>query len=603
MKMVGTQAQELLVINPLLYSAEEKYIWIDESVDERRNAQCLFDYLLKRKIYVNGFVSKSKLLTGLKMYNKKILGSCMLNKKQLIFSDTYFRPYCSEKEFGIQNARIINPDLDKREIVIWGAGITGDKVYQILAENGYTVKFFIDSAITKRNTFKFGLPVYQPEYLEDFEEDIVVIEAMENWKLLDDSIKERKWKRFHFNFEALLEGIVCDVNGEKKSLFSLASFWMFNHFVDKKVYIYGNGAIEKEFAEYLGLMDYDFCGFLIDCDEEEANRCKYIEEILYEEGYYIWIYDKYKAEKLNELGLKWLEQWECNGYLWDVTSGRKQGLDINLGFTLVTESGYPGIVVYGRDRQADYKIAVIGGSTADGTVYSFKSWPQLLYEELCEDLKKDEITIYNCGVSGYTSGQELIKLVRDVLLLNPNMIIVYDGGNELNIDIEHPFAFSYAQKIYEFANEHMVKDSNAIFTDKVCEGVASKGNRFDGWLFNIRNMHAIAKEHNIRFFSFCQPILSCKEGKTEKEKNMLLSMQSGQADFQEKEYFRRCFMERKDIPNYIFNFTNIFDNVDDVFMDSCHVKNEEGNRIVAGKIKEVIYETVLKDIGYDISGV
>ena len=80
-------------------------------------------------------------------------------------------------------------------------------------------------------------------------------------------------------------------------------------------------------------------------------------------------------------------------------------------------------------------------------------------------------------------------------------------------------------------------------------------------------------------------------------------MQSGQADFQEKEYFRRCFMERKDIPNYIFNFTNIFDNVDDVFMDSCHVKNEEGNRIVAGKIKEVIYETVLKDIGYDISGV
>ena len=37
------------------------------------------------------------------------------------------------------------------------------------------------------------------------------------------------------------------------------------------------------------------------------------------------------------------------------------------------------------------------------------------------------MTLWNGGISGYTSTQELIKLLRDVLGLNPDMIIVYDG--------------------------------------------------------------------------------------------------------------------------------------------------------------------------------
>lgn len=598
--MVGKEAEQLLIINPLLYSVTDRYIWIDESLGERRNAQCLFDYLLRKKIYVKGFASSAPRLIGLKMYNKEIVDISIQDKSKTVFFDTNFRSYHTLVKHSMQKARIVNPHLIQKDIVIWGAGITGEKVYQILVENGFTVKCFVDSEIKKQGTLKFGLPVYQPEYLENYADDCAVIEALEKWKDLDDGIRERKWHRFYFSYETLLPDITCNADGVEKKLFSLSTFWIFNHFAGKKVFIYGSGVIEREFAEYLQLMDYNFSGFLIDQDEDDNDIiCRYVEEILYDEGYYIWIYDKSRAGKLVELGLKCLEQWECNGFpSWDITISREQGLDINLGFTFLTDDKYPGIVIHGEDKEEDYKIAILGASTAESKLYSFRSWAQLLYEELCDCLFDNTLTIYNGSVSGYTSGQELIKLIRDIIPLKPNMIIVYDGGNEFGKDIGHPFSFSYAKEVYEFARKHMEEDDYTNFSKEVYTGIDTGLNEFDGWLLNIRHMHAIAADHDIKFFSFCQPVLGCKDGITYEEKNMLLSLPGEVADaYMHKEsIFKKHLAKEENIPEYIYNITNAFDGIDDVYMDSCHVKNEKGNRIIANKIKEVIYPEILKDM-------
>ena len=42
-------AEELLVLNPLLYDDLEKYIWIDDSYEAHCNAQILFHYLLQKR--------------------------------------------------------------------------------------------------------------------------------------------------------------------------------------------------------------------------------------------------------------------------------------------------------------------------------------------------------------------------------------------------------------------------------------------------------------------------------------------------------------------------------------------------------------------------
>lgn len=590
------EAQELLVINPLLYSNYDKYIWIDDSLEECRNAQCLFDLLLRRNIYIKGFASKSSSLIGLKMYNKIIVNIDLLEESQIVFYDTDFRLYkANTRPERVKKARIVNTNIIKKDIIIWGSGITGEKACQILAENGICVKCFIDSDKEKQDTYKCDLPVYAPKYLENHEnnkKEVIIIEALEQWKRLDDMIAENKWERYHFSFGPLLPDITYEADGVEKNLFKLSSFWMFHRFVNKRVYIYGNGTAEKEFAKYLRLMDYDFAGFLISEDEENKDdTLKYIEEILYEENFYIWIYEKDKVKKLQELGLQCLIEWEFNGIPWDITINRRGGLDVSLGYTTWADSKYPGIVVYGEEKENDYKIAILGSSTSEGLRYPFKSWPELLFD----GLKENRITVYNGGVSGYTSGQELIKMIRDILPLKPDMIIVYDGANDLNTDTRYPFAFPYAMQIYDFAKGHLAGN---LMDDKmkiVSKGTRSAADRFEEYLNNIRNMHAVAEENNIKFFSFCHPVLSCKKGKTIAEKNILLSMPADQIDFWVTRYFRENFELEKDIPDYFYDFTGIFDNTDDVFIDVCHV-NEKGNRIIANRVKAVIYDTILQDI-------
>lgn len=586
------EAQELLIIHPSMCGNSDKYIWIDESVEERRNAQCLFDLLLREKIYVKGFASRSPALIGLKLYNKMIVDMSSLKETQLVFSDSHFRPYTSCLESRIQKARIINPQIKGKDIFIWGAGITGEKVFQILSEGGFPVRGFIDSGQEKWGTEKCNLSVNAPAYLEQQEKEYVVVEALENWKDVDTKLKKEGRERFRFCFEPLLDDICCYENGRKRKLFRLSNFWMFHRFAGKRIYIYGNGAAEKAFAEYLKLMDYHFCGFLSDGDSDNTDgTCHYIEEIWYEDNFYIWIYDKGRAEKLEEMGLQCLVQWECNEFPWDITRNRKEGLDVNLGYTSLADSAYPGMTVYGENREENYKIAVLGGSTSDGILYRFPSWPEFLYE----DFRQMGVTVYNGAVSGYTSGQELFKLIRDILPLKPDMVIVYDGCNDLNGDTGHPFSFAYSKAVFDFAKDHMEKEASPEYTQKVCEGVDAGLSRFEQYLCNIRNMHAIATEHEMKFFGFCQPVLSCKEGKSAEEKNILLSMPSGRVDFWITDYFRKDLEARTDLPGYLYDLTGAFDKVDDVYMDVCHV-NEKGNRIIAGRIKEIIYDTVVRDI-------
>lgn len=589
------EAKEFLVPNPLLYSDLEKYIWISDSFTEYRKAQTLFLYLLRKGIYINGFATETKTLFGLKMYNKKICDRGSLNPETtVVFYDRWFDFSETDLSDKGQLARIINPDFKDGEIVIWGSGITGENAYKVLMRHGFRVKFFVDSNKELAGTSKCGLTVYSPDKLNEIEEEIVVIEALEKWKLLDDSIKGRYRNRFYHRLYSVRCDITCCIDGVERKVFCLAEYWMFHRFLNRKVYIYGNGGIEREFARYLKLMDYNFGGFLIDGNEIKSGKdsdesvTKYVEDIVYEDDYYIWVDKKEKVERLKELGLRYFSEYECNGYVWDITIGKEQ-LDINLGHNYIADSKYPGIMVYGEERETDYKIAVLGGSTTDGAMYPFKPWAKLLYEELGQK----DVTVYNGGVRGYTSGQELIKLIRDILPLKPDMVIVYDGVNEVNTNTRFPFSFEYSYKVFEYANMHLEDDYIVDNTKEVCQGVEveCKMDCFDNWLCNMQSMYALTEQRNIKFFCFCQPWLPSKKDKTEKDKNILLSMSGVVLDSLLNKSFRSHLEQRSSIPEYIYDLSHIFDGKD-VYMDLCHVW-EEGNRVIAGEIKKVIQPAIV----------
>ena len=60
--------------------------------------------------------------------------------------------------------RIINPNIDKKDVVIWGAGVTGKYACKILVENGIRVKCFVDSNKKAEDTEKCGLQICSPEH-------------------------------------------------------------------------------------------------------------------------------------------------------------------------------------------------------------------------------------------------------------------------------------------------------------------------------------------------------------------------------------------------------------------------------------------------------
>lgn len=607
--MLNVVAEEFLVMNPLLNSNMDLYIWISDSLEEHEMAQKLFDYLMKRNIYIKGFATNKKLLLPLKMYNKKIYDIDKLDEKHsVILHDSYiYVSYfeCLDRNIidQAQRARVINTNInmEKDNFVIWGSGKTGEHVCKILKSMGAQIKCFIDSNRTLDGTVKCGISIHTSDYLNQFDGNITIIEAMEKWQELDKSIQGKYEKRFHFSLYrgSVNDQVTCMENGIEKGIFCLAGFWMLEYIGSRRVYIYGIGDVEKEFAKYLKLLDFDFAGFLIDSVDEQGDKVvneancpvKYVEEIIYEENSYIWVHDKKRLHKLRDLGLNYYTDYIHPDYMTDITMGRKVLLDVNLAHNYFSESKYPGICVYGKEKEDDYKIVVLGGSTTDGALYPFKSWPELLSEEL------EGVTIYNGGVCGYTSGQELIKLVRDMLLLKPNMIIVFDGFNDLCMLQPYPFSSAYLEKVFDFAKAHLEGDEEDHYIDgnpsPVCKGLVPQMSNFDLWMSNVESMYAIALERNIKFFCFCQPISVNKKGKTLWEKNLLISLPGNQVENYATNAFGKKLANLAEIPDYIYDLSHIFDGEEDVYMDVIHAW-EKGNRIIAKEIKKIILPQLYK---------
>lgn len=110
---------------------------------------------------------------------------------------------------------------------------------------------------------------------------------------------------------------------------------------------------------------------------------------------------------------------------------------------------------------------------------------------------------------------------------------------------------------------------------------------FEAWLSNIRTMYAVIKEKNIIFHSFCQPMLDSKIGKTDTEKNMLLSAYSLTITNLVNGSFRKRICQSAELPVYIHDLSHIFDKETDIYKDYCHVW-EKGNQIIAREITKII---------------
>lgn len=584
------EEENAVVPNELLYGDENKYIWFDGDEEQQTEAQSLFGYLLQRKIYVRGFVVSYEPEEGMKMFNKPFFNIHSLDSnKDMVIVDRYY----PKEEYGnCVEAKKLNPFISERDnIIIWGVGRNGKSILAELEKQEMkdNVVCFIDSNDAVREKLvKYGeKPILEPEVLNDVENDVVIIEALEDWESVDEKLRsEARFRRYHYTID---RDRTIYPNGD----LSYSPFFAIDRIEEiytllgsRRIYVYGTGIRAEALVDYILLLDGDCGGILVDADEldkmegAEATAFNIIENIIYEDNYWIWIMDESKKgrRKLKELGV--------DKYAYPRMSRNEYFLDVNLGFSWIKNEKC-GIAVYGKEKTESYKIATLGGSTTDDTLELFPSWPEILHDHI----DREDVVIYNAGCVGYPSSLEFLKLVRDILSLKPDMVISYSGFNDSYLDhVQFPYSCGNMLGIYEAAQRHN-KSSDISGQREIIRGIPMKGDRFDHWLMNMEHMYAVTKIHGISFYGFLQPMLASKKEKTRREKNMLLSRRlkdygkKRTLDMHADNKFRDYIWERNVLATheYMYDLSHIFDDVSDVYEDSCHVY-EKGNRIIASEI-------------------
>lgn len=261
-----------------------------------------------------------------------------------------------------------------------------------------------------------------------------------------------------------------------------------------------------------------------------------------------------------------------------------------LGKTRIDEDGNPELVIFSGEKQEGgqaeglpLRILILGGSTSDPYYGNMKSWPEYLYEKLSTMRIRCEVIA--AGMATYDSFRELKKLIRDGVLLNPDIVISYSGFNEGLYNIsEYPFSLKGDEIIAEhIVNNHIAKhDTGAgIFDLKhVSMGMKDKRTVFRRWYDNERIMHGICSGLGVSFIAALQPVKHTKH-------NESLPLYREAA----------LFFQKHETPSWMRDMTSIFDNMQDVYADSCHVY-EEGNRKIAQFFLREVLE-IIKERGGD----
>jgi lysophospholipase L1-like esterase len=122
-------------------------------------------------------------------------------------------------------------------------------------------------------------------------------------------------------------------------------------------------------------------------------------------------------------------------------SGDSNGLE--KPFWLMTdEQGFPPVARMGHhyvvQKPADvFRVIMLGGSTVEGIgvsspLESLPSKLQLLLEREFPHSSK-RIEVINAGISGFSSDQEYLFLIADLLRYEPDLVIAYDGWNDAHL--------------------------------------------------------------------------------------------------------------------------------------------------------------------------
>jgi len=277
--------------------------------------------------------------------------------------------------------------------------------------------------------------------------------------------------------------------------------------------------------------------------------------------------------------------------------------------------GFRGPAVPGPKPPGRVRVAVIGGSAAFGTGASSDAvtFPARLEAALRTQTGRD-VEVVNAGPPAYVSGQELARLTFEVLDLEPDIAVVYDGFNDLNSALlfdprpGYPSNFSWLERAVHFNSfRHLlayrvelgVQESGLGLWARRLRGVrdglplaapAADPEIIDTYRRNLDRMVTLLQARGIRVICVFQPTLVAKRRRTAADDGVLVYM-----DRRHPGYTRRFgdwlpgavgAMRRVASARGVtlVDLSNVFDDTaDTIFFDTAHV-TDRGNALIADRL-------------------
>ncbi len=257
---------------------------------------------------------------------------------------------------------------------------------------------------------------------------------------------------------------------------------------------------------------------------------------------------------------------------------------------------YPGFKIFGNIDKAKIKIITLGGSTTDPTLCGLTSWSENLYYDLCA--RRKDVVILCGGFNSYTSSEELMKLLRDVLVINPDVVISYSGWNDFcgkapterfSNRYKRPMLSEAIEKIFRFIGD--TYDHN-----EPIYGIRNNQDISHVFVENERKMHMLCEMYGIKHIALLQACVfsTDKEVPRSIDAEAQRMYMSGLNEWYYMiingiaGYYANVKKEIQGL-DYFYDLSNIFENIDstEVFYDQIHV-NEWGNTIIATQIYQLL---------------
>jgi uncharacterized protein YxeA len=255
----------------------------------------------------------------------------------------------------------------------------------------------------------------------------------------------------------------------------------------------------------------------------------------------------------------------------------------NKNFKSFENNGKEILLKYHNDKDEPIQIYISGGSTTDLMLDS-TNWPIFLLEEFKR--KKISVEIAVASVGGYSSGQELLKLITR----KQNKIdlhISYSGANEADSP-------SYiTNNEYENFNK-LLHPSPKILPNTI--SFFQKPNQFtlsgldiynpeDFWIENMSKMNYLALGSGYKFVGILQPVA----GIFSKIPSVMPEGSERYLPLYKKMY-PKVIQQLKD-KNYIVDFSKIFiSHKKSPFKDDCHLKDQVDQKLIAKKVADICFK-------------